>query len=151
MSSERKLNCVISGSFEKFKPEIDQTIDTFTDLGVNVLAPDKGWLYVPHQKRSLKFRPLKSEIDKTIKEIEDEFLRNLSNSDFLYLVDVGGYVGESSGLELGFAMGSNKPIYAREPISTLLEINGDWNHILTGIKVLSPEHVIVDFGILSRK
>lgn len=149
--SKENPTCVVSGSFDKFKPEIDETIDHFRDLGVEVLAPEKGWLYLPSLHRRQGFRPLKSEINKSIKQIEDEYLDSLSKSNFFYLVDVGGYVGEVSSFEMGYALRLEKPVYAREPISKILDFNDYSLETLAQIKVLPPEQVIVDFGILSRK
>ena len=57
---EVEISAVVSGSF-KFKDQIDKTIDELTELDVNVLAPDKGWLYIPPakqiDKRASLFRP----------------------------------------------------------------------------------------------
>ncbi|HYM64999.1 MAG TPA: hypothetical protein VES68_00735, partial [Candidatus Sulfotelmatobacter sp.] len=106
MIQERQLSCVISGSFDKFKPEIDEAIDTFRDLGVNVLAPAKGWLYVAsHRLPEIKnqgFRPLPSEIGKGIREIEEDFLTSLARSDFHYVVNINGYIGTMTAFEMGF-------------------------------------------------
>jgi len=65
MNPERKLKCIVSGSFRKFKQEIDTAIDELTDYGVTVLAPNKGWLYIPPQRLYSsdykEFRPLPAE------------------------------------------------------------------------------------------
>jgi nucleoside 2-deoxyribosyltransferase len=143
MQVERGLKCVISGSFDKSKPEIDLAIEEFTDLGVKVLAPDKGWLIVPQSKRKLPFRPLKSEIHMTIREIEDAFLKGIENSDFLYLVDLHGYVGESAAFEMGYAFAREIPIFAREEISQFLEDAQDLE--VLGIQVATPEQVVARF------
>lgn len=146
MNSERQLSCVISGSFDKAKPEIDQAIDTFTELGVKVLAPEKGWLYLPRSRRPLGFRPLPSEAEKTIKQIEDEFLQNLGNSDFLYLIDPNGYLGSSAALEVGYAVASKIPIYAQQELSLFLN-DGITEDLLAMIKTLSPEEVIMELKV----
>ncbi len=125
MHKEREINASVSGSFEKHKPEIDKTIDELTDLGVKVLAPDKGWLLIPVRKlhiviaRNLpsNFRPLPSEIGMTIKEIEDRFLSAISRSDFLYIENPEGYIGHTVALELGFAIGGGIPVFSRKAIT----------------------------------
>jgi nucleoside 2-deoxyribosyltransferase len=115
-----ELKAVISGSF-KFKPEIDAAHEAFRDHNVLVLAPDKGWLYMaPHQlsiiKESDMLRPLPSEQHMTAFEIEQSFLDSMRRSDFLYILNQEGYVGNSTAFELGFAIGIGKPIYASEAI-----------------------------------
>lgn len=148
MNPERKLSCVISGSFDKFKPEIDLAIDSFTELGVNVLAPGKGWLYVPQERRpnikTAGFRPLPSEIGRNIREIEEDFLRELAKSDFHYVVNINGYIGPMAAFEIGFAVGKGIPVYAKEDMSSFIELDGSSKIIQSKIKVLSPEQVVFD-------
>lgn len=143
MNVERRLKCVISGSFHKLKPEIDRTIDEFTDLGVKVLAPDKGWFIVPQSQRNLPFRPLKTEIRMTIKEIEEAFLKGIEDSDFLYLVDMHGYVGNSAAFEMGYAFANDIPVFAREGISQFLEDAQDLDTL--GVIVATPQQVVERF------
>lgn len=147
MSKENKLSCAIPRSFSKFKPEIDLTIEEFTDLGVSVLAPDEGWLYKPGLRSFTRedlysFRPLPSEIGMTIKEIEDKFLDSLSKSDFVYVVNPEGFIGDTVGFEIGFAKGKNIPIYSQRQI-----LDGDLvsKGMISDIKVLNPRETIIDF------
>lgn len=141
--SERELKCVISGSFDKSKPEIDRAIDEFTELGVKVLAPNKGWLIVSQSQKNIGFRPLKTELYMTTKEIEEVFLKGIENSDFLYLVDMHGYVGNSAAFEMGYAFGREIPIYAREEISQFLKEVGDLD--ILGIQIATPGQVVERF------
>lgn len=116
---ENELKCCISGSFFKFKPEIDRTIDEFKDLGVTVLAPDKGWLYIPNRvlrAKYMEFRPLPAERGMTIKQIEDSFLSKIKQSDFHYIANFEGYVGMSTCLEIGFATACGVPSFSIEQI-----------------------------------
>jgi len=115
-----RLTCVISGSFEKFKPEIDNLHSEFQDQGIDVLAPDKGWSGVDYARSKIifpqGFRPLPTERGMTPGEIEEEFLRSLARASFLYLFNQDGYIGNSAAFEMGNAIGSNKPIYAHQPL-----------------------------------
>ncbi|OGH07215.1 MAG: hypothetical protein A2171_01660 [Candidatus Levybacteria bacterium RBG_13_35_9] len=145
MNREKEVSCVISGSFGKFKPEIDRAIDNFRDLGVTVLAPGKGWLYIPPQRqysRSAFFRPLHSEVGRTIKQIEDEFLDAIRNSDFLYVVNPDGFIGQTVGMEIGFAVACDKPVYSQKQIPVGLEFDPVWAEIVTSIKPLAPEEIV---------
>lgn len=116
--SERALSCAISGSF-KFKDKIDSTQDEFESYGVTVLAPDKGWigihptrLYTPRD-----FRPLPTEQNMSIRHIEDRFLHAISLSDFLYVVALHGYIGDSTSMEIGAAIAKKKPVFLSDEIS----------------------------------
>jgi hypothetical protein len=144
MDSERKLTTTISGSF-KFKPEIDTIIEEFTGLNVLVLAPEKGWLLLPtriHLKFSDEvFKPLPSERDKPIKVVEDEFLSAIKKSDFLYVVCPDGYVGNSSMMEIGFAIALGIPVFASHPIN-VLEPDPMLQHFINQISILSSSETV---------
>lgn len=110
-----QLKTVISGRFVS-KPEIDRLHEAFRDLGIVVLAPEKGWLYIPSGRyeyltEAPGFRPLPGERHMTIRQIEDSFLACIRRADFVYLYNKEG-LGESTGMELGFAIGCGKFVYA---------------------------------------
>ena len=85
ITAKASLKTVISGSF-KFKPEIDQLHEAFSDHGVRVLEPTKGWLWTPTMAYELgAVRPLPNERGLTPFEIEERFLRAIDQSHFLYL------------------------------------------------------------------
>jgi hypothetical protein len=141
---DSELKCSVSGSFFKFKPEIDLLIDEFRDLGITVIAPDKGWLYIPRhliKPGDLEFRPLPRERGMSVKQIEDGFLEAVKKSHFLYVANFEGHVGNSMGLEMGFAFGCGVPIFLREPIKSE-ELNDLWwKEIVDQIPVASPSEV----------
>ncbi|HYM65103.1 MAG TPA: hypothetical protein VES68_01290 [Candidatus Sulfotelmatobacter sp.] len=147
MLQEDELFITIPGSFDKFKPEIDLTIDEFRDLGVTVLAPDKGWLYKSPLKVFTKddmvnfFRPLPSEIGMRIKEIEDSFLESIRKSDLVYIVNPEGFIGETVSFEIGFALGRGIPIYSQKSILTQDLI---MQTMIADIKVLTPQEAATD-------
>lgn len=142
------ITAVVSGSF-KFKPEIDQTIEALEETGVKVLEPTRGWLIMPpfevtRRLQDGQVRPLPTEETLTTKQIEDRFLAALAQADLMYLVNQENYVGSSTGLEIGFALGKDKPIYAQEPLDyTAMGIDDiSFRGVLdSAIIILPPEEV----------
>lgn len=121
MKDAERLSCVITGSF-KFKPEIDEVYDELRDNGIKVLAPEKGWLYLPlRQIIRLEelgtLRPLPSEKDMNPKDIERVFLSHLDRANFMYLMNPEDYIGLSGAFEIGWALAKKKPIYANKEIN----------------------------------
>jgi hypothetical protein len=112
-----ELSTCISGSF-KFKPEIDSLIEEFQDLGVKVLEPTPGWRHIPGlQIAPGLFRPLPLEVGLSAVQVEQRFLAAIRRSDFMYLHNREGYIGNMVAFEIGHAMGVPKPIFALEPIT----------------------------------
>lgn len=133
----------ISGSFNKFKAEIDMAHEAFRDHNVLVIAPDKGWLYLPKLVGYTGFRPLPSERELSPEQIEREFLKKVKEADFLYVYDEEGYIGVSAGAEIGYALAAGKPIYLKEPIDVIkcgiYEL--DWIEYFRSLPVMgSPKH-----------
>jgi len=54
------------------------------------------------------------------KQLEDSHLESIAHSDFLYLVNPDGYVGESATFELGYAHGRSKPIYSSNIVGDIV-------------------------------
>lgn len=153
MSSNEHLTCVISGSF-KFKPEIDEAYDELMDNGIEVLSPEKGWLYLPPHRRlqieqTGEGRPLPSEQGMTLPQIEDSFLSELGRASFVYLVNMGGYMGESTFLEIGHALGHKKPLYAQQPLGEM-PLNWDgrrsqWDFLARQVVSIPIPDIVEDF------
>lgn len=147
--SEREIKACVSGSFIKFKPEVDLAIDELTDLGVTVLSPEKGWIYKPPQKilnsADFQFRQLPSETGMPLKNVEDEFLLSVGKSDFLYVVNPGGYVGNSVYLEIGYAIASGVKVFIQEEIKFHGIENGDmWQEIKPKLTVCTIEQAVTE-------
>lgn len=135
---EKLLKATVSGSFDKFKPEIDLAITELQDLGVTVLAPDKGWLYIPPTgaaRSKTEFRPLPSERYMSPKQVEDSFLNSIRKSDFLYVLNLEGYIGNMVSLEIGFAVALNIPVFLQREPSVLLDLDERWEEIKDKIKI----------------
>lgn len=146
------VKAVISGSF-KYKPEIDKLIDVFTEQDVEVLEPTKGWLILPPTelltiRRQGRLRPLPSEENLTARQIEDRFLRAIDKSDFMYVMNIEGYIGLSTAMEIGYALLKPIALYARQPLDLEateipdLEMRSLLRESFT---VLDPEDVLSHF------
>jgi hypothetical protein len=142
---QENIKCTILGSF-KFKREIDLCREEFEDNGVLVLAPEKGQVYSPPNRRHIQiaasFRPLPTERYTPIKAIEDAFLMAISQSNLAYLVDINGYVGSTVSLEIGFILARNIFLYASETINSLLDPDPYWQDRVQKIPVMSVVNTI---------
>lgn len=108
--TERKISVTISGSFNKHLDQIRQKILEFEHEGIRVLSPK------PSQPVSRRGRFIILESDKGMPaDIELKHLEAISKSDFLYIVNPEGYIGESVILEVGYALSRDIPIYSLEP------------------------------------
>jgi NTP pyrophosphatase (non-canonical NTP hydrolase) len=109
---DRSVAVTISGSFRKFYPEITNAIDVFSEREIEVLSPAKSKIVDP----SAEFVIFESDETTDVKELEDKHLDAISNSDALYVINPGGYVGNSAILEIGYAIALGIPIYTSGPI-----------------------------------
>ena len=106
---KRKISVTISGSFNKDLDAIQKKIHQFQQEGVEVLSPKKS------RAVSIHGGFVKLEDDKgTPSEIESRHLEAISRSDFLYVVNPGGYIGRSAAFEIGYALSQNIPVYSLE-------------------------------------
>jgi hypothetical protein len=144
MTREKPLLATVSGSFSKFKPEIDSAIDELTALGVRVLSPAKGWS--PSTKiltlESLQFRPLPTELGLSIRQIQDQHLHAIAGSDFLYIVNPNGYLGNSVCMEIGFALSKAIPIFTQFPPALDPELSLGWRNLLQQMPILSISQAV---------
>ena len=126
------MKCAISGSFRKYYKEICQAHDIFEQNGIVVLSPQKSRIINPGEEFALLETDLKS---LSRKQLEDRHLEAIANSDFVYLVNPNGYIGNSATFEIGYAHGCNKPIYSLDIIEdiTLQEYV---------CKIFSPKEII---------
>lgn len=152
------ITAVVSGSF-KFKPEIDKAIKALEETGIKVTEPTKGWLIMPtieitERLRFGQIRPLPTEENLTSRQIENRFLKALGRANLMYLMNQEGYVGSSAALEIGFALGRHKPIYALEALDyEAMEID-DFSLRETldqTVTVLPPEKVAFHYAETSSE
>ncbi|KKK41600.1 hypothetical protein LCGC14_2617380 [marine sediment metagenome] len=116
MNSNISISGTISGSLRKFSKEISQVVMEFKKKGIKILSPiiseiiNEGaqFIYFDHDKT------------KPIALIEQSHLKSIDHSDFLYVVCPNGYIGNSTLLEIGYAIAIKKKIYSSEPPEDLL-------------------------------
>jgi NTP pyrophosphatase (non-canonical NTP hydrolase) len=102
----------VSGSFNRFLPEVKKIVKQMNDYGIVVLSPKS---LVPNcSLKTNKHNFVIFEGDRgSPSHIEIVHLRSIARSDFLYLVNPEGYVGVSAAFEIGFAISKNVPIFSQ--------------------------------------
>ena len=104
------LTCTISGSFRRFLPQISAKMKECAEQNIAVSSP----LSIDPTGEEAGFIFLKGDRGET-KDIESSHLRAIRKSDFLYVVNPGGYVGPSTTIEVGYAIALSIPIFSLEP------------------------------------
>lgn len=104
-----KIDAVVSGSFNRFLPQIQEAVTELLRLGINVISP-KGSRPVSQIGGFVMLEKDRG----TPGEIERKHLEAITRSDFLYIVNPEGYIGESVALEIGYALSKGIPVYASE-------------------------------------
>ena len=69
----------------------------------------------------------------------DGCLNRIREADITYILNFGGYVGKSVAMDIGFALGLGKPVYALESVK-----DPDITHLLT--RVVAPDEVVAELG-----
>lgn len=106
----KKLKIVISGSFSRNFEGIKETIKEFKQLGLDVLSPkDSKVLDTVND-----FVFLDSDKSTDIKVLEQAHLDAITSADALYIYNSEDYLGDSSKMELGWALALGKPIFCKE-------------------------------------
>jgi nucleoside 2-deoxyribosyltransferase len=109
MSNRNKICATISGSFNKHFQEIKNKIIEFKQNEIEVLSPKLGDVLFKDNGFTILERNKGAPID-----IEYEHLLSIARSDFLYVVNPEGYIGNSVSFEIGYALSKGIPIYALE-------------------------------------
>ena len=69
----------------------------------------------------------------------DGCLNRIREADITYILNFGGYVGKSVAMDIGFALGLDKPVYALEAID-----DPDITHLLT--RIAEPDEVVTELS-----
>jgi len=130
-NSSDKFTLVISGSFQKYYDDIKKKIKEFEKLGFQVLSPKHSSIINPGDD----FIMLKTDNAIDPKDIEKQHLEAIYNADALYLYNPNGYIGLSSAMELGWALGFGKPIFLKEACEDLT-LKGLCNSVSSSKEIL---------------
>lgn len=119
MNLEEKLNIiecsetVVSGSFRKHMEQIGKALENFENADVKVLAPATKEALNPNEEFIILAT---DDPDKPPNRLEMDFMREIHKADFLYVADVGGYVGQSAATEMAYARLKNLPVVVAEVV-----------------------------------
>ena len=102
------LTATVSGSFHRHLAAIQTAVDELAALGVRVLSPRDP--RVVDARGDFLF--VASDRVRSVLLVEDRHLECIKASDFLWLINPDGYVGQSAALELGFAVANAVPIFS---------------------------------------
>lgn len=130
-NKSNQYSVVVSGSFNKFYNEIKIKIKEFEELGFKVLSPAHSTIKNPKED----FVILKSDDTNDAKKLEQNHLNAIYKADALYICNPGGYIGTSTAMELGWALGFGKPIFLEE-ISSNNTLKYFYNQVSTPKNVL---------------
>jgi NTP pyrophosphatase (non-canonical NTP hydrolase) len=103
------FTCTISGSFRRFLPQIKEKIEECLREGITVLSPRSG-----NAVGELPGFILVEGDRGEPKEIESDHLQCIRRSDFLYVVNPGGYIGPSATMEIGYALAAGVTVFSSE-------------------------------------
>jgi hypothetical protein len=109
----KSLSCSLIGSFRKHYAQIVEVADEFRKSGIDVLSPKPGdvrdpnnlFVYLSSDNRNL-----------SPAEIQLQTFERIFKSSFVYVVNIGGYVGKTTCYEIGRIVEKGIPFFfAREP------------------------------------
>jgi hypothetical protein len=103
-----EIFATVSGSFNRFLPEIREITRAMVAMGITVLSPRRGEIISNYGDFVILERDKGSP-----EQIERQHLQAIGKSDFLYVVDPDGYIGASVALEIGYALSKGVSIYAQ--------------------------------------
>lgn len=109
----KNLSIVISGSFRRYFDGISKTIKAFEAMGIDVLSPKASKVINPGEE----FAVLETDDTDDPKTLEQRHLDAIAAADALYLYDPDGYIGDSSKMELGWAIAIGKPVFCKELVA----------------------------------
>lgn len=101
------MRAVVSGSFRRHLDRIQSAVDELTAAGVDVLSPADPRVVDEFGE----FLFVASDRLRSIHAVQSRHLAAIRISDFVWLVDPEGYVGQSASMELGFAVACRTPIF----------------------------------------
>jgi hypothetical protein len=130
------LSVSICGSYHRHLKDMKERIAECRQLGITVLIPK----YASRKSENEHgFVVLRGE-NGSPKELQDKNFRSIAASSFLYVENPGGYIGQSTALEIGYAYARRIPIFCREkPSEYIFTLFTNYGKSLAQIKSLLLE------------
>ena len=114
------MKITIIGSFRKYYEQICNIIDFFQNNNIEVLSPKKSFIC----NEISGFVILRSDYDKEPSIIQEHVFTNIRKSDFVYVWNPSGYLGNSTCYEIGKIMEMKKNIFFKEkPVDLPISID----------------------------
>ena len=102
-----RKRAVVSGSFRRHLDRIQSAVAELTEEGVEVLSPADPRVVDEFGE----FLFVASDRLRSIHAVQSRHLAAIRISDFVWLEDPDGYIGQSASMELGFAVACRTPIF----------------------------------------
>ena len=102
----------VSASFNRYLRETQLVVEELFDEGARVLSPVLPTAYKEINGGFLLLDGDRPYVDLSIRGVQDRHLACIAQSDFLWVVCPGGYIGNSTGMEIGAAISCGVPIYS---------------------------------------
>lgn len=123
---------VISGSFRKHMEKIGELTQHFESSGIHVRAPKSSKTDNPDEEFIIL---VGDDPNQPPVELEKDYMRDIAKATFLYVADLGGYVGKSAATEMAYARLKGIPIISAEKITTFS------NDIPENVRVILAEAI----------
>lgn len=109
--ARRQPMVTISGSFNRFLPQVRRAVEECWDDGALVLSPHQP---TPYKEIVKGFILLEGDRHHSaqVRSVEDRHLACIARSDFLWVVCPDGYIGNATAMEIGYALAGDVPIYS---------------------------------------
>lgn len=101
----------------RFEEEIEKVISQSKDVGIEVLFPN---FPVTEGKSELTIERMR--------ELCQDHFNAISQAEALYVINPGGYIGTLVKIEIGYALGKDKPVYFSHKTDSI-----DLDSLSTGI------------------
>lgn len=144
------MNITVIGSFKKYYEDICGVIDIMERNDVGVLSPKKSRIV----KDIEGFVVLESDDEKSLPHmIQEHVFHSIRKSDFVYVWNPNGYLGNSTCYEIGKIMEMGKPLFFKEvPVDLPVKIDSsqikDPEELVKCIKALkqsAQRRIVKDF------
>jgi nucleoside 2-deoxyribosyltransferase len=103
------ITVAICGSYHRHLKKMDKLIKECKKLGIEVLIPK----YAVKKSSTNGFVYLKGEVG-TPKQLQEKNFDAIARSTFILVVNTKGYIGQSTSMEIGFAIAKGIPIFCTE-------------------------------------